>query len=55
MSDRICAECGRQDDPVTTENGVSVPNIMGNTVMVHNECIPDWVKRQARDAGVSDK
>ena len=43
-------QCGGRDDTVTPYNGVSVPDIMGNTVMVYNECILDWVKRRSRGA-----
>jgi hypothetical protein len=48
MSGKICAECARRDDPVTPDNGVSVSDVPGQIVMVHNECVPDFLERQSK-------
>jgi hypothetical protein len=43
--EQTCAACGT---PVSVKTGVSIPSITGQTVMVHKECVSDFVNRQAK-------
>ena len=45
VTEEICAECGKA---VSVETGVTIPTITGRTVMVHKECVSEFVNRQAK-------
>lgn len=49
VSESICAQCKRTDDPVTPENGVWVPDKNGISVPVHNACAAKWAMRNAEE------
>jgi hypothetical protein len=49
MADSICAQCNLPNDPVTVENGVSVPDVNGNVVMLHNACLAAWLAMQVKN------
>jgi hypothetical protein len=49
MADSVCAQCNLPNDPVTVENGVSVPDQRGNVVMLHNECVSAWLAAQVKN------
>jgi hypothetical protein len=53
MGGPICAHCKDASDPVTLENGVSVPNVDGNIVTVHNRCVGEWILKQSEAEGPS--
>ena len=43
--DSISGECGK---PVMPEDGVPMPTCTGPTVLVHKECVQDFMNRQAK-------
>jgi hypothetical protein len=48
MAETLCPQCNLSDDPVTVENGVSVPDINGNIVMLHSKCVSPWLVQSGR-------
>jgi hypothetical protein len=44
----VCVECKDENDPVTPENGVWVPDKNGISVPVHNGCAAQQAIRSAR-------
>jgi hypothetical protein len=49
MADSVCAQCNFPKDPVTPENGVSVPDVNGNVVMLHSACVAAWLATQLKN------
>ena len=47
--DPTCVECQKQDDPVTPENGVWLPDANAKSVPLHRACAARWTLRQAND------
>jgi hypothetical protein len=45
----VCAHCKNESDPVTPENGVSVPDGDGNSVVLHNRCAGEWILNESED------
>jgi hypothetical protein len=46
MPAQICAQCRDESNPVTVENGVSIPDADGKVVMVHIQCSNEWILEQ---------
>jgi len=49
VSESICEECRKMDDPVTPENGVSVPDAQGRIVLIHSRCVNAWILKQSKN------
>ena len=50
MADLVCVEYKKTDDPVTPDNGVSVPDSQGRIVLLHNRCLNEWILEQSKNA-----
>ena len=46
MANSVCVQCNL---PVTVENGVSVPDVNGNVVMLHSACVAAWLVMQLKN------
>ena len=44
----VCVECKNENEPVTPENGVWIPDRNGNSVPVHNDCAAQRAIRSAK-------
>jgi hypothetical protein len=53
MGELICAYCKDENDPVTTENSISIPDADGTVVLVHKRCAGEWVLTESEAEGTS--
>ncbi len=53
MGNQLCAYCKDECDPVTPENGVSIPDADGNVVLVHKRCAGEWVLTESEAESTS--
>jgi len=44
-----CPQCNDTGNPVTPDNGVSVPDAAGTIVMLHKTCVPAWFAKQVKN------
>ena len=55
MDSQLCVQCGDESNPVTVENGVSVPDAGGKVVMPHVQCADVWIlKRSSQPNSAAD-
>jgi len=47
LKNPVCVECKNENDPVTLQNGVWVPDRNGIAMPVHNACAARWAIRSA--------